>query len=416
MTAPAAARKNKWGSRVYPVPYPDTDDVVELPAVSRILDQLAAPAIDTWKQKTIAETFSHRPDLVMLAASDAFGAAKQALDSSNAKSNIGTAVHHMTEQIDAGTLMDDMVPKPAWPYVLQYRKAKEYYKWEVVQQEVSVFNHKLGYAGTLDRLLRFPEGIRTVDGVIEEPGSLIGDIKTGKAVYANQALQLFFYSMGEGIWDAPGDDQLVEFIAATAALNKDIKAGTNIPEGRRKWSEEAVKIARAELDEARWREYARLGNVIPMPDDIRHDKGYILHLSETGFELVPMDLTGAEGVVAGLCALFHWNARHDVVGTAFTIPPPPPPIDPSLLDWVGILRTRANALTPELKVQLKAGWPQGVPQLKTGPFYADDVGRLALGAIERLIESLESVKIVTDAFPGSEQVEQVTETKENPSE
>ena len=69
-----------------------------------------------------------------------------------------------------------------------------------------------------------------------------------------------------------------------------------------------------------------------------------------------------------------------------------------------------------LKVQLKAGWPQGVPQLKTGPFYADDVGRLALGAIERLIESLESVKIVTDAFPGSEQVEQVTETKENPSE
>jgi RecB family exonuclease len=401
MTAPAAARKNAYGARYYPVPNPQTGEVVELPAVSRILDVLNSPQLSTWKLKTVATQFSQRPDLVMLAASDPYGASKQALDSAQARSNIGTAVHSLSEQIDDGTLIRKMVSPPALKYVEQYEAAKAYFQWEVVAQEVTVFNHELGFAGTLDRILRFPEGL------IVERGASIADLKTGAAVWPSQALQMMFYALGKGIWSPPSEDQLVEFNTATAELNANIAACTNIPEGRRKWSEDAVKVARAELDTLKWQEYASLGAFIEMPEDLQRKTAFILHLSDEKFELVPMNLEGAEDVVKGMCAIFHWQNKpaSSIVGKAMTVPQPESAIAESLLEWVQNLRERANALPLDKKHQLRAEWPQGVPELKSGPFQADETGRAHLTAIDELLRTLEVVHQVETVFPGSEQVE-----------
>lgn len=418
MTAPAAAKKNRWGSRVYPVPVPGSDEVVELPAVSRVLDTLASRQLEIWKLKTIATVFSQRSDLVMKAAEDPYGAAKQALDSAVARSNIGTAIHHLTEGVDGGTLIYDMVPAPAKPWVDTYIQAQRYFKWEAVYQEVTVFNHTLGYAGTADRFLRFPDGEIAQLLTIDPAAVAVADLKTGEKVWANQALQMFFYANGEGIWVPPAEEDLVEFNASSEELERWIAEGTNIPEGRRKWSEDAQKIARTELDELKWKEYARLGHFEPMPEGLRKDIGYILHLHEDTFELVPMDLSAAEEVVKGLCAMFHWTSKAEktVIGKPLVPPPPPPPIDPLLAETVDALRKRANALTPEGRRKVKQRWPRGVPALKTGPFHNDPTGRADLEVIDALITDIErevqaqvaALEIVQEVFPGAEEVDMKT--------
>ena len=70
MTQPRAARSNRWGERVYPIPYPGTTDVEELPSVSRLEGIIYSYALEAWKLRTVAEEMSKRPDLVILAATD----------------------------------------------------------------------------------------------------------------------------------------------------------------------------------------------------------------------------------------------------------------------------------------------------------------------------------------------------------
>ena len=127
------------------------------------------------------------------------------------------------------------------------------------------------------------------------------------------ALQLALYANAEGIWVPPvngtPDADLLE-----QQLDDDIANGANIPAGRRKWSQDAIKEAKTALNELRWREYSRLGTHLPMPVGLNTDKGIIVHLTDKKCELVPMDLTGAREVVFGMAKVHHWKGRRDIVG------------------------------------------------------------------------------------------------------
>ena len=430
MTTPAASRKNRYGSRVYPVPLPGTEQVVDLPSVTHLLKVLAAPGLEIWKQKLLAEQFSLRPDLVMLAANPdtRFDAIKAALSAGQSAANQGTAVHYFTEMVDDGTLDWGLVPAPAKPWVENYVNARNKFGWTLVEKEFTVYSHKLGYAGTSDRILDVPGY-----------GLVIADVKTSASVHADMALQLSFYAHADAIWSPPAESDLTESIAREAELEDWIANGTNIPEGRRKWSEDAVKVAKAELAELRWKEYSRKGTHRPLPAELRKDVALILHVGEKYCELVPLDLNGTLEVVTGISAINRWKERKDVVGQPVKVDPavavqelqqvvaglsgeapsadqkgdpdradasPPPALEvpvsaaPDIQTRRRTAQARIDALTQEGKQKLLFIWPEGVPTLKR----SDDHTPAQLQAIEDALWDVEcemAADKLASSFPGS---------------
>lgn len=460
MTAPAAAREGKYGVRYYPIP-DDSGEIQHLDSVSAFTKVLAAPGLEIWKQRTLAAQFAKRPDLVMLAGADATrdSAIKQALDGDQSAANIGTATHGYSEMVDDGTLDWDLVPEGAKPWVANYAQAKEDYGWELVDKEFTVYNHRLGYAGTSDRALRFP-------GV----GVVIADLKTGRSVYAEQALQLAFYAYGEGIWIPPTDadvDADAQIVGLRSELNAQVEGGVK-PDGK-KMTKVWQKAQEALIDEEWWRAFGRLGQRNPMPADLRTDVGFILHLRPEGCQVVPMNLTGSLQVIEGMSAIFHWKKRKDIVGevvpspgtadaapdgpepvaAAMVAPEPPEPfltiheeaqlaaqqpaISPVTASDIGAppaiapaaptppveqvwqsLRQRLMALSPQAKEEIAFRWPSGVPGLKVlahTPAQLEEIDRVLFDVeckhASPVVESSgqtaekETVDAVLSAFPGA---------------
>lgn len=273
MTTPRAARTNSYGQRTYPVPHPETGELHDLPSWSTLKKLLAAPALETWKLKGVARQIALRPDLQMLAADPetVYQAVKDALNANNDKANIGTGIHRFCELSDRGVLDLSMVPTAARAHVDQYVAARERYGWELVEAEVTVarfprVGDPAGWAGTADRFLRFP-GF----------GVVVADLKTGDSVWPDTAQQLAAYADADCIWAAPSDDDLPEFVKHRTELEHDIAAGANIPKGRKKWSEAAIKAARADLDTFYWSEFAIHKGHRPMPEGLRRDVGVVVH-------------------------------------------------------------------------------------------------------------------------------------------
>ena len=79
------------GGRRYPVPIPASGEVAEQVTVNLILDKLRTTRLDTFRQKVIVTVPAQRQDLIMLVASNAFGAGEQVLDRSVLPASIRTA-------------------------------------------------------------------------------------------------------------------------------------------------------------------------------------------------------------------------------------------------------------------------------------------------------------------------------------
>jgi hypothetical protein len=431
VTTPAAARQNQYGNRIYPVPKPGSLEVEELPSVSQILKVLASAGLEIWKLKTVAEQFALRHDLVMLAADPdtRYDAVQQALNASKPASNTGTAVHKFTEMVDDDTLDWNLVPEVAKPWVAHYAAAKAAYGWTLIEKEFTVYNHAWGFAGTSDRVLDVP-GF----------GRVVADVKTGRSVYGDQALQLGMYAFGEGVWRPVPKADLTESAALEAALLKNIEDGTNIPPGRRKWSKDAIDEERNKIEEIRWREYCEKGKHEPMPAGLSQEVGIIIHLANDKCELVPLDLKGVGPVIEGLCAVYHWKERKNVVGQVLkpaneyklTIPqggmnfvnkPVVQTPDPARDQKVTSLKERIVALPQEARQELAFTWPSGVPTFKQSTNHTD----AQLEAIEKAVWSIEcsiaaptpeggepaeasAVASLLSAFPGSAEDEPIQHT------
>jgi hypothetical protein len=192
MTAPALA-KQVGDERFYNV------DGVDLPSVSTVKSVVAAKAIETWKQKRIAAALAADPELLAMAADERtlYQATRLALESGNDAADFGTAVHaaveffEQTGEIVAVDVVDDNIADRVERCVRNYVSLKHEVDFETVQVERTVANMTVGYAGTLDQMIRIG------------PALMIGDVKTGsrkaiKEKIGGFAYQLAAYANAEG--------------------------------------------------------------------------------------------------------------------------------------------------------------------------------------------------------------------------
>jgi hypothetical protein len=116
----------------------------------------------------------------------------------------GTAVH---EAAASGKSLADVGSDIA-PHLRQYLDWREKSRVEVLASEFQVWNPTVGYAGTCDLLGRFPDG-----------STWVIDLKTGKGVYGEHALQLMAYLMAEFVG---ADDVVDEGLSRELGLAKGI--------------------------------------------------------------------------------------------------------------------------------------------------------------------------------------------------
>lgn len=160
--------------------------------INRVLDE--APSIAT-------RLASGEPAQVALTRQYLRQAATEERDKAAAK---GTAVH---EAAASGKGLADVGPDIA-PHLRQYLDWREKSGVEILASEFQVWNPTVGYAGTCDLLGRFPDG-----------STWVIDLKTGKGVYGEHALQLMAYLMAEFVGE---DDRIDEELSAALGLAKGI--------------------------------------------------------------------------------------------------------------------------------------------------------------------------------------------------
>ena len=156
-----------------------------------------------WKQRATAIGLGKRSDLLALAQSLDLQEDKKALDEvcekalvearADSRSNLGTALHKMTERIDRG---EKFIPPAAYQKdIAAYAMLKGKYGIEtnVNYIERIIVIPDLVVAGTPDRIVR-------MDGKI-----YIADLKTGEKLdygWGKIAIQLALYAHGYALWNA----------------------------------------------------------------------------------------------------------------------------------------------------------------------------------------------------------------------
>lgn len=117
---------------------------------------------------------------------------------------LGTAVHDAAAM---GAALTDVKPEVA-PRLRQYLDWLRVSELEILASEFQLFNTTVGYAGSADLLGRLPDG-RVV----------LVDLKTGKGLYTEHALQLMAYLMAEFVGaDDIVDDRLTELLHEVSLL------------------------------------------------------------------------------------------------------------------------------------------------------------------------------------------------------
>jgi hypothetical protein len=155
-----------------------------------------------WKQRATAVGIGMRPDILSLVQSHTMDdkktldeACEQALTvaSANARSNLGTALHKLTERLDR--LEKFEVPAAHAERMRAYHQLKLDHGIETAPcyvERITVLP-KYKVAGTMDRIVRHKGKVR------------IADLKTGAKLdygWTKIAIQLALYAHGEGLWNA----------------------------------------------------------------------------------------------------------------------------------------------------------------------------------------------------------------------
>lgn len=117
---------------------------------------------------------------------------------------LGTAVHDAAAE---GRSLAEVRPDVA-PRLRQYLDWLTVSRAEILGAEFQVWNLTAGYAGTVDLLVRFPDG-----------SVWVVDLKTGKGVYADHALQLMAYCRAEFVGaDDVVDEAMTELLHAARGM------------------------------------------------------------------------------------------------------------------------------------------------------------------------------------------------------
>ena len=165
--------------------YVDPVTRVKLPGVTSILGNLPKGFLGPWNAKLAAEWAVNNVHIVAdLATRDPKSAVElikgAARRYTTSRADIGTAAHEMFEAMATGQELDE-IPDEMQPY---YRHFSEFLaKWQptVVDQEFTVWDEDIGYAGSSDACMDI-QGDR-----------VYVDYKTSKDVHPETALQLAAY-------------------------------------------------------------------------------------------------------------------------------------------------------------------------------------------------------------------------------
>lgn len=187
---------------------------VEYPSVTSLRRLVGVPfPLANWmNEQIISKAIIHTSNLDSMKALEGDDAAKKWLRKESTSerddaANRGTALHAMAAERMAPEAVD-----PAYsPALMQFYDFLAYTGAEEVMSERQVFNLTLGYAGSLDAIYRFP---RSCPFPNLRMRSLVTDLKTGKGVYADHALQIMAYAMGEFV----GQDDQVDALASAQLM------------------------------------------------------------------------------------------------------------------------------------------------------------------------------------------------------
>jgi hypothetical protein len=171
--------RDRYGNPLITLPDGTTKTYVRASNVGDALDDKSA--LQVWGERMVVKGIAssdHVRTLISLAdVSDdkALGAiARKAKDAAGAwtASDLGTAIHRLTERLDLGEITLDDVDTRFHPSLTAYRRTLDDHGLTPIAVERVVVADDIKVAGTLDRL------VRTRNGDV-----VVADIKTGKAVY-----------------------------------------------------------------------------------------------------------------------------------------------------------------------------------------------------------------------------------------
>ena len=123
------------------------------------------------------------------------------------KANIGSAVHAQAEAFALGAPLPEP-DKDVVPYVAAFRDFLDVWQPRIEATEATVYNRAVGYAGTLDAIMELPT-----------LGLVLVDLKTGKDIYPEAALQLAAYRYAEFIGMPDGTEAPVPSVEGCAVLH-----------------------------------------------------------------------------------------------------------------------------------------------------------------------------------------------------
>lgn len=197
----------------------------------------ALETVDLIRQRVAARD----PGQLALARTELRKAATEERDRAAA---LGKAVHSAAERGLALTSVEPEIrPRLRW-----------YYDWlaasgaEILGSEFQVWNLEVGYGGSCDLLVRFPNGWQVSDTFAYPPGSIVVvDLKTGKSAFSEHAQQVLAYLMGEFVGS---DDRVDERL--TALLRA--ASGTAVLH----LADSGWEFFAVEADPAMWRAYRGL--------------------------------------------------------------------------------------------------------------------------------------------------------------
>ena len=261
----------RGGSRFYRATNTETGEMKDLWSVTTVTKVMPAPALERWKFGQIAAGIATNDDLRLLAISgddEAKEAAYQALERQRSAANRGTAIHKVSETVTCAADAFNVAAELR-PVMERYGRMLDEHGIVIRQTEIVLLNFTHGYAGTADRLCVHPT-----------LGRVVGDLKSGKVGFFEQAMQL-------------------------AALANADHAYVN-------------------------------GELIPVPADINRDTGLIFHVPEDGetADVWAMPLPSAWEAFTHCAALKHLLAAEDNKGQVGEKLEPVRRFADNYVDWI----------------------------------------------------------------------------------
>lgn len=189
-----------------------------VPGVTTFLSGgLPKPALINWAGNATAEyAIDHWDELTALSPAARLKKLQGSrYEDRDRAANRGTEVHKLAERLVTGKEVD--IPEELAGHAESYVNFLDEFNPQPVLIEGTVYSIKHGYAGTLDAILDFPDGL---DGYTQDKPRLLVDLKTNRSgIFGETSLQLAGYRYAETYVDTSGLAQPMLEVNGCAALH-----------------------------------------------------------------------------------------------------------------------------------------------------------------------------------------------------